>query len=310
LLSATVTREEAHPAKEAAPRVWTVKELVAWMTDDLRKRGIESARIDSELIVAHVLQVDRIKILLSAERELSADELERIRALLKRRRTFEPIAYLRGEREFYGHRFLVDGRVLVPRPDTETLVEVALKRLIGRELSGRVLDLCTGSGCVAISLKLERPTITVDAVDVSRDALAVARDNAQRLGAVWNVSFAEGDLFTPLPSRPYDLVTANPPYIASAEVPTLQRDVADHEPRLALDGGDDGLAIVRRIVDEAPRWLRAGGALAMEVGAGQADEVRALFASRDFSDVRVARDYGGIDRVVSGIWPAPTTKSP
>jgi release factor glutamine methyltransferase len=300
-----VSQDQAHPVKAATPRVWTVKDLAAWMTDDLRKRGIDSARIDAELIVAEVLGVDRIRILLAGERELSPDELERIRALLKRRRAFEPIAYLRGEREFYGHPFRVDARVLIPRPDTETLVEVALARLSGRELGARVLDLCTGSGCVAISVKLARPTIAVDATDLSPDALAVARDNAQRLGAVWNVRFVAGDLFGALgaPSRRYDLITANPPYIASAEVPTLQRDIQDHEPRLALDGGDDGLSIVRRIVDEAPRWLRAGGALAMEIGAGQAEEARAIFERRGFADLRLARDYGGIDRVVSGVWP-------
>ena len=305
-----MSRDEAHPAAAAAPRVWTVKDLVAWMIDDLKKRGLDSARVDAELIVAQVLAVDRVRILLSAERELTAEELERIRALLKRRRTFEPIAYLRGEREFYGHRFRVDRRVLVPRPDTETLVEVALARLAGRELGARMVDLCTGSGCVAISLKLERPTLTVDATDLSPDALVVARDNAQRLGAVWNVRFAQGDLFAALgaPARRYDLVTANPPYIATGEVPTLQRDIKDHEPHLALDGGDDGLALVRRIVDEAPRWLRDGGVLAMEIGAGQADSVRALLTARGFDDVRAARDYGGIDRVVSGRWTGPAPK--
>jgi release factor glutamine methyltransferase len=301
-----VSREQAQSAATAAPRVWTVKDLVAWMTDDLRKRGIETARIDAELMVAQVLGVDRIKILLSAERELSATELEQIRALHKRRRTFEPIAYLRGEREFYGHVFRVDARVLVPRPDTETLVEVALSRLSGRELGARVVDLCTGSGCVAVSLKLAQPTIALDAVDLSPDALAVARDNALRLGAVWNVRFALGDLFAPLGDAVprYDLVTANPPYIARAEIGTLQRDIQDHEPRLAIDGGDDGLVVVRRIVDQAPLWLRNGGALAMEIGAGQAEAVREIFAQRGFADVRLARDYGGIERVVSGVWHA------
>ena len=282
--------------------------MVAWTVDDLRKRGIDGARLDAELIVAHALGIDRIKILLEGDRELEPQRLEAIRALVKRRRSFEPIAYLRGEREFYGHRFRVDARVLVPRPDTETLVEVALSRSVARSLSARVLDLCTGSGCVGVSLKLERPTLRLDAVDASEGAIAVARDNALRLGAVWNVRFLVGDLFAPLGdveakgAPRYELIVSNPPYIATAELPTLQPDIRDHEPRLALDGGDDGLAIVRRIVLEAPSWLISGGALALEIGAGQADQVRALFAERGFADVRSARDYGGIERVISGVW--------
>jgi len=287
------------------PRTWTVREVVTWTTDDLRKRGVDSARVDAELIVAHALGIDRIKLLISAERELSNDELESIKALVKRRRAFEPIAYLRGEREFYGRKMRVDARVLIPRPDTETLVDVALERLRGRDLFARVVDLCTGSGCVAITLKLERPTIAVDATDLSDGAIAVARDNAQRLGAVWNVRFACGDLFTPLGKNRaiYDLVVANPPYIATAEVPTLQPDIKDHEPRIALEGGASGLEIIDRIVDEAPRWLRPGGALAMEIGAGQAQGVRTIFERRGFEAVETKKDYGGVERVVSGLWP-------
>lgn len=283
-------------------RDWTVRDVVAWMTDDLRKRGVEGARLDAELIVAQALHIDRVKVIISGERLLEPTELEAIRALFRRRRGAEPVAYLRGYREFYGRTFRVDRRVLVPRPDTEILVQVALERLRGHDLGGRVLDLCTGSGCVAITLKLERPTLTVDATDLSEGALAVARDNAQRLGAVWNVRFVAGDLFEPVAGAPgYDLIVANPPYIATAEIATLQPDIRDHEPHLALDGGADGLAIVRRIVDEAPRFLRAGGALAMEIGAGQAPAVEELFRARGLTDVKSTRDYGGHDRVVSGV---------
>ena len=271
------------------------------MTDDLRKRGVEGARLDAELIVAQALGIDRVKVIVGGERSLEPTELETIKALFRRRRTSEPVAYLRGVREFYGRPFRVDKRVLVPRPDTETLVEVALDRLRGRDLGARVLDLCTGSGCVAISVKLERPTLAMDAVDLSEGALAVARDNAHRLGAIWNVRFALGDLFAPLgsPSPRYDLITANPPYIPTREIATLQADIREHEPRLALDGGSDGLALVRRIVAEAPHWLRRGGVLAMEIGAGQSDEVASLF-ERTLSDVRRTRDYGGHERVISG----------
>jgi release factor glutamine methyltransferase len=288
----------AEPAKD-----WTVRDVVAWMTDDLRKRGSEGARLDAELIVAQALGIDRVKVIIGGDRLLTAGELESIRALFRRRRGAEPVAYLRGYREFYGRSFRVDRRVLVPRPDTEILVQVALERLHGHDLSARVLDLCTGSGCVAVTLKLERPTITVDATDVSEGAIAVARDNAHRLGAIWNVRFALGDLFAPLgePSPRYDLIVSNPPYIATSELATLPPDVRDHEPHLALDGGEDGLSIVRRIVDQAPRWLRTGGALAMEIGAGQAPAVEELLRARGLTDVKSTRDYGGHDRVVSGV---------
>jgi release factor glutamine methyltransferase len=206
-------------------------------------------------------------------------------------------------REFYGRPFRVDKRVLVPRPDTETLVDVALARTEARSLSMRALDLCTGSGCVAITLARQRPTARVHATDISDEALAVARDNALRLGA-YNVSFARGDLFEAVPASlaPFDVITANPPYIASGEIDTLDKDVRDFEPRLALDGGNDGLAVVRRIVDGAPGLLDAGGTLAVEVGAGEADATALLFESRGFRRVAITRDYGKIERVIDGIW--------
>lgn len=287
----------AEPARD-----WTVRDVVAWMTDDLKKRGVEGARLDAELIVGQALGIERIKVIVGGERQLEPAELEHIRALFKRRRGAEPVAYLRGFREFYGRSFRVDRRVLVPRPDTEILVQVALDATQHLDLSARVLDLCTGSGCVAITLKLERPTIVVDATDLSEGAIAVARDNAQRLGAVFNVRFAVGDLFSALgdPSPRYDLITANPPYIATGEIAELQADIRDHEPHLALDGGADGLDLVRRIVAEAPKWLAQDGTLAMEIGAGQAPAVEELLRARGFADVKSTRDYGGHDRVVSG----------
>lgn len=286
------------------PKSWTIGSLVKWATDDFRARGIESPRLDAELIVAFALGIDRMRVILDASRPLEGSELATLRALVKRRRAHEPIAYLRGEREFYGLRFKVDGRVLVPRPDTETLVDVALARSAHVSLSMRMLDLCTGSGCVAIAMARQRPTARVLATDVSAGALAVARENAARLGA-YNVAFAEGDLFEPLArlgarAGALDVITANPPYIPSGEIATLMPDVRDFEPRLALDGGEDGLAIVRRIVDEAPRHLAPGGLLAMEVGAGEADAARALFEARGYDDVRVERDVARIERVVSG----------
>lgn len=285
-----------------APQTWTVGALVKWATDDFQARGIESPRLDAELIVAHALAITRTQVIIDAQRPLADVELAKLRALVKRRRAREPMAYLLGQREFYGRVFKVDKRVLVPRPDTETLVDVALERTRACSMSMRLLDLCTGSGCVAITLARERPTSRVTATDVSADALAVARANAQRLGA-YNVAFVEGDLYAPVAGARFDVITANAPYIATSEIATLMPDVRDFEPRLALDGGADGLDLVRRIVADAHGVLVPGGVLALEVGAGEAPAVAALLSEHGFASVDVRRDYGKIERVVSGARP-------
>ena len=285
---------------EAEPqKTWTIGSLVKWATDDFRTRGIENPRLDAEVLVAFALGIDRTRVIIESPRPLSTDELTLLRALVKRRRSREPIAYLRGEREFYGRSFRVDARVLIPRPDTEALVDVALARSEHVSLSTRLLDLCTGSGCVAITIARLRPTSRAFATDISPDALEVARENIMRLGA-YNVALVEADLFAGVGPRVFDVITANPPYIASEEIPTLMADVRDFEPRLALDGGPGGLELVRRIVEEAPPFLERGGMLAMEIGAGEANDVRALFELRGYRDVHVDRDYGKIERVVSG----------
>jgi release factor glutamine methyltransferase len=287
----------------AQPQTWTIDAVLRWATDDFRSRGLERPRLDAEVLLASALAATRTQLVIDAKRPLEPAELGRFRELVKRRRVHEPVAYLLGEREFYGRAFRVDKRVLVPRPDTETLVDVALARTGHCSLSMRALDLCTGSGCVAVTLARQRPTSRVHGADLSADALAVARDNAYRLGA-YNVSFSEGDLFAAVPPDcgPFDVITANPPYIASSEIEELARDIKEFEPRLALDGGADGLAIVRRIVLGAPAHLARGGVLAVEVGAGEAPEVARLFEAGGFARVTATRDYARIERVVDGVW--------
>ena len=291
-------------SSQAPPPSWTIEAVVRWAADDFRARGIDKPRLDAEVLLAHALGTTRMQLVIDAKRPLEPEELARFRELVKRRRAREPVAYLLGAREFYGRMFRVDRRVLVPRPDTETLVDVALARTEGCSLSMRALDLCTGSGCVAITLARQRPTATVLATDLSDDALAVARDNALRLGA-YTVSFGRGDLFAAVPEGcgPFDVIVSNPPYIPSAEVETLDRDIRDFEPRLALDGGPDGLALVRRIVEGAPARLAPGGGLAVEVGEGEAAEAVRVFEARGFVSVTATRDYGRIERVVDGMWP-------
>jgi release factor glutamine methyltransferase len=213
------------------------------------------------------------------------------------------VAYIVGTREFHGIPIRVDRRVLVPRPDTETLVEVALERTRSRHLHGEGLDLCTGSGCIAIAIARRRPTWHLVGTDISADAVSVARDNTARLGAVWSVRFVVGDLDTGLPpDERFDLVTANPPYIPTAAIAELPPDVRDHEPRLALDGGPDGLAVVRRVVDVARQRLSPGGIVAIEVGHDQAGRTSALLGDAGFEAIERRRDYGGIERIVSGRW--------
>jgi len=284
-----------------ATEPWTIGRVLSWATADFRSRSIESARLDAELLLGNALGLDRIRLILEHQRPLAPDELSRYRALIKRRRSGEPVAYILGVREFYGLPIRVDARVLIPRPDTETLVEVALERSQSRSMFGNALDLCTGSGCVAIAFSHARRTWRVTGIDASPDALEVARDNALRLGLVPGIRFVEGDLFEPLGAEErFDLVTANPPYIPDADVAELEPGIRDFEPRLALAGGSDGLSVIRRIVADAPARLSPGGVLALEVGHDQAGRVSELFEQAGLSSIERRRDYGGHDRVVSG----------
>jgi release factor glutamine methyltransferase len=279
---------------------WTIAAVLKWATEDFRGRGIENPRLDAEVLLSRATGSSRTQLVIDMMKPLAPDELARFRDMVKRRRAREPVAYILGEREFYGRTFGVDARVLIPRPDTEVLVDVALVRTKRVSMCARVLDLCTGSGCVAITLARERPTTSLVATDKSEGAIAVASDNAIRLGA-YNVAFAVCDLFGELRGK-FDLITANPPYIASAEVEGLSTDIVKFEPRLALDGGATGDDVVARIVEGAPDRLEPGGVLAVEVGAGQAERVAAMMATRGFQEIERARDYARIERVVSGTW--------
>jgi release factor glutamine methyltransferase len=241
----------------------------------------------------------RIELYAHFDRPLSATELATYRDLVSRRLAGEPVAYLLGRKEFWSLDLAVDARVLIPRPDSETLVEEALERLAGRTGALRIGDVGTGSGALALALAKERPEALVFATDLSPDALAVARANAERLGLA--VTFLEGDLAAPLSSEGgFDLIVANLPYIPTADIAGLSADVRS-EPHLALDGGADGLALVRRMVEVAPGLLQPAGCLALEIGAGQAGATAELLAAAGFGDIRMRQDLGGIDRVVSGV---------
>ncbi len=278
---------------------WTIRRVLAWTAENFEERGIESSRLDAELLVAHALGIGRVALYMDLDRPLTDAERGAIRELVKRRRRYEPVAYILGSKEFWGRKFAVGPAVLVPRPDTETLIERALE-LLPEDASGRALDLCTGSGAIGITLAAERAGLEVDLTDLSPEALAVARSNAEALGVADRVRFVEGDLFAPLePHGGYLLIASNPPYIPSGEMGSLPPDVRDHEPRLALEAGEDGLDVHRRIAEEAGRFLAAEGALLVEVGAGQAPAVEALLRAQDWAQTTARhRDLGGIERIV------------
>lgn len=280
---------------------WTVRRVIAWMQADLAKRGIDSARLDADLLVAHALKLKRLALYLDLDRPLEDAELRTIRALVERRRAFEPIAYILGEREFYGRAFEVNKDVLIPRPDTETLVEQTLLTLRTGDGAERVLDLCTGSGAVALTLAAELPARRVLATDISERALAVAARNAERLKLSDRVELRQGDLFAAVPDgERFAAISVNPPYIGAEEMPTLAPDVRDHEPHLALNAGEDALAFYRRIASDAQRFLLPGASVLVEVGYTQAQAVRELFMAAGLSHVHSAKDLAGTERVVVG----------
>jgi release factor glutamine methyltransferase len=277
-----------------APEIWTVRKVLGWTAQHFEKSDVDAPRLTAELLLAHSLKLDRVTLYTQLDRPLNKDELATYRAQIQRRVLGEPTQYLTGTKDFYGRRFSVDSRVLIPRPETELLCEAVLK-LQPR----RVLDLCTGSGCIAITLACELPEASVWATDVSKDACEAARANAEALGCGSRVTVIESDLFGQVPQSTFDVIVSNPPYVKSQELPTLQREV-QREPKLALDGGADGLSVIRRIAEGAPARLKPGGTLALEIGDGQGDAVRDILTRSGYHAVAIERDLARLDRLAFG----------
>ena len=277
-------------------RTWTIRDVLDWATQDFSARGIESARLDAELLVARALGIDRIGLYLDLHRPLQEAERSAIRPLVARRRDREPVAYILGHRDFFGRRFEVTPDVLIPRPDTETLVEHALAQ-IPKDAPSRVLDVGTGSGAIAVTLASERPAARITATDISKAALEVAGRNAAAHGVQDRITFDHVDLLRA--SSPYDVIVSNPPYIARTELETLQEEVRDHEPDTALFGGEDGLDVIRRLLDVARPAVEAGAHLLIEVGAAQAAAVVDLgIETGAWKRVAVYPDLDRVERVV------------
>lgn len=282
---------------ENAKSSWTIAAILTWTKQYFSEKGVDNPRLDAEVLLSHVLGKDRLYLYVNFDQPLSPAELEAFRAAVKKRAMRTPVAYITGSKEFMNLDFIVSPAVLIPRPDTEILVEAALARL-GSVESPQVLDIGTGSGAIIISVLANIPNAQGAAVDISADALAVASENAKLNDVSTRLNFLQGDLFAPVYGHKFDAVLSNPPYIPAADIAGLEPEVR-REPSLALDGGKDGLNYYRRIIKEGPAYLKQGGFIALEVGVGQAAQVAGLAEEqRILRPVEIIKDYAGIDRVV------------
>ena len=270
-------------------------------TRQLKAAGIEGARQDAGILITHILQVDRSILYREPEKQLSAEELEAFQALIDRRAAREPVAHLIGRREFWSRDFIVNEHVLDPRPDTETLVAETLKQMPDIEKPYQVLDLGTGSGCLILTLLAERPAARGVAVDLSKDALKVAQQNTENMELLDRCQLINGAWFENV-SGQFDVIVSNPPYIPEEDRSSLEPEVFDHEPHMALFAGADGLDCYRDIISSAPNYLAKGGWLGFEVGIHQAEQVKLLMEERGFSNLKITKDLAQIERCVSGYY--------
>jgi len=285
---------------------WTVRRILEWTSGFFTRKSVDAPRLSAELLLAHVLNVPRIKLYTDYERVLAERDLAAFRALVQRAGEQEPIAYLTGKAYFFNLEFEVGPGVLIPRPDTETLVENVLQ--LARNTPGfeapRVLDLCTGSGCIAAAIAQRLKNAVVTAIDKSEKAVAIARRNVERLGLNDRITVEQGDLYEPLSRMvdvaPFDLIVSNPPYVPTSHMERLDRNVRDYEPPEALNGGIDGLVLHRLILEGAAERLLPGGRIYLEIGWEQGPASReAASHHTEFDDVRVLKDYAGHDRVLT-----------
>jgi release factor glutamine methyltransferase len=274
----------------------TVLEVLQSTAAYFKKREIESPRLNAEHLLAFILKRKRIELYLEFERALTEDEVAPLRELVRRRGQGEPLQHLLGTVEFAGRMFVCDKRALVPRPETEQLVELLKSEI--RNPKSEILDVGTGSGVIALSLAAMFPDAAITATDVSEDALALARENAGRLGLTSQITFLGGDLLLYV-NHVYDVIVANLPYVSSADCETLSREVR-HDPGIALFAGERGDEMIRKLIETAPSRLKAGGLLALEVGLGQADDLAALMAEKNYHDIKTERDYGDVIRFLFG----------
>lgn len=283
--------------KEVKKEIWTIKKILTWTEKFFAQKGLDTPRLDAEILLAHALLISRIKLYIDFERPLTKDELEKFRKIVLRRANNEPTAYIIGKKEFMGLPFKVNKNVLIPRPETEILVEIALNRLL-QEKAPTILDIGTGTGAIINSLLYYHQELLGTGVDISKEAIMLAKENAEHLKVHQRARFLEGDLFSPLKEKEkYNAIISNPPYIPTKDIPSLMKDVKDYEPHLALDGGKDGLDFYRKIIKKAGTFLKKDGFLALEIGEEEAEPIISLQA-KPFTKSEIHLDLNGKKRVI------------
>lgn len=273
----------------------TYRQLYEYGVKRLEEAGIEEAKLDARLLLEYICHTDRNALLVYGDNERNEIEEQFYRMCIEKRATRIPLQHITGEQEFMGLTFRVNQHTLIPRQDTEILVEEGMRHMFD---GMRILDMCTGSGCILLSLLKYSNECEGMGVDISEEALKVARENAQRLGV--KAEFVQGDLFEPVPEKKFDMIISNPPYIETAVIETLMPEVREHEPMQALDGMEDGLFFYRKIVDKSTGFLTKGGWLLFEIGYNQGEAVSELMTAQGFQNIAILKDYAGLDRVVLG----------
>ena len=278
---------------------WTIKALLDWMTPYLGDKEIDAPRLCAEMLLAHVLGIQRIELYTGFDRIVPQAQLDTLRALVKRAGEHEPVAYLVGITEFYSIELDVGPGCLMPRPETELLVQQAIECLRSHTDMESVLDLCTGSGCIAVAIAKNHASSHLVATDLSEEAITMADRNIRKHQQAKRIELIQGDLFDPVESRRFDLIISNPPYVTTTDYTQLDTNVRDYEPRLALDGGPDGLDVYRRILARGPQHLKDNGILMLEIGYNQGSATKALFKQAPlFTAIDIHKDLQGHDRII------------
>jgi len=303
-MSKSNIKNVAETSSTSSQKVWTIQKALNWGFDFLSRTFLETPEMDAKTLLAELLKVSPAQLFLKLQEPLSHERLRTYQGRVKRRSQFEPVAYIVGKKNFMGIDFKVDRRVLIPRPETELLVESAAQTIqkTGFKMPN-ILEVGTGSGCVAASLAKQFPMSTVTTIDISKDALDVARKNAVQAGVDDQIQFIQNDLFDGFSHEfgdHFDIIISNPPYVPTAEWGSLNPDLF-YEPRQALVGGSDGLFFIDRIIHQGFPFIKKNGFLFLEMGIGQSDRVRKIMTDQGFTDISVRKDYSGIDRIISGI---------
>lgn len=286
---------------------WTIQKLLNWITEYLTEKDVDSPRLSAEFLLSHILQISRIQLYTNFDQPVEKQELDRLHDMVKRAGEKEPVAYLTGKTEFYSLPIYLNRSCLIPRPETELLVESAIEFLRTRTGTQLALDLCAGCACVAIAIAKNVPDARIIATDISQDALSIAAKNIETHNLKQRIQLLHGDLFEPVASQSekakFDLIVSNPPYVSDSEFEALDKNIKDYEPRSALLAGTDGLDVYRRICKNAGDFLKPNAALILEIGCTQADAVKQLLEQAGcFTDIKIQKDFAKNNRLISATY--------